>query len=99
MLAIGRGLMATAKFLCIDEPSLGLSPMLTTEVFRKIEEINKNNITILMVEQNLKKAARMAEYIYLIEDGRCIFEGTKEEALENQKIKAAFLGKEVRKNT
>ena len=93
MLAIGRGLMADARFLAIDEPSLGLSPILTAEVFRKIEEIKQKQITILLIEQNIKKAAHMADHIYLMEDGRIVFSGTREEALENPKTKEAFLGR------
>jgi len=93
MLAIGRGLMAGAKFVAVDEPSLGLSPILTQEVFKKIEEINLNGITILLVEQNMKETAKLARRIYLMEDGQITFGGTREEALENPKIKEAFLGK------
>jgi len=93
MLAIGRGLMAGAKFVAVDEPSLGLSPILTQEVFKKIEEINLNGITILLVEQNMKETAQLARRIYLMEDGQITFGGTREEALENPKIKEAFLGK------
>jgi len=93
MLAIGRGLMAGAKFLAIDEPSLGLSPILTAEVFRKIEEIKREKITILLIEQNIKKAAHLADHIYLMQDGHMVFSGTRQEALENPKIKEAFLGR------
>ncbi|MBW2123266.1 MAG: ABC transporter ATP-binding protein [Deltaproteobacteria bacterium] len=93
MLAIGRGLMAGAKFLAIDEPSLGLSPILTREVFRKIEEINRNNSTILLVAQNIKETAYMARRVYLMEDGRITFGGTKEEALLNSRVRQAFLGR------
>jgi len=93
MLAIGRGLMAGARFLAIDEPSLGLSPILTAEVFRKIEEIKREKITILLIEQNIKKAAHLADHIYLMQDGHMVFSGTRQEALENPKIKEAFLGR------
>jgi branched-chain amino acid transport system ATP-binding protein len=93
MLAIGRGLMSGAMFLAIDEPSIGLSPLLTIEVFKKIKEINDNNITVFLVEQNLKKAGNIADYIYLMEDGKITYGGTTEEAIENPIIKAAYLGK------
>jgi branched-chain amino acid transport system ATP-binding protein len=96
MLAIGRGLMAGATFLAIDEPSLGLSPILTKEVFKKIEQINGNKITILLVEQNVKKTAHMADHIYLLQDGRITFTGTQQEALENPTIKDVFLGQRKR---
>lgn len=93
MLAIGRGLMAGAKFLAIDEPSLGLSPILTSEVLKKIEQINRNGITILLVEQNVKKTLNMVTRVYLLEDGRITAEGEKEEVLRDPKVKAAYLGK------
>jgi len=92
MLAIGRGLMSSAKFLAIDEPSLGLAPNLRVEVFNKINEINKNGITILLVEQTITEAAKYIDKVYLLEDGSITFEGTTEDALSNNHIKKAFLG-------
>jgi len=92
MLAIGRGLKSSAKFLAIDEPSLGLAPYLKIEVFEKITEINKTGITILMVEQDVTDAAEYAERIYLVEDGRIVFEGNEEEIMENEYVRGAFLG-------
>jgi len=92
MLAIGRGLMSNAKFLAIDEPSLGLAPHLRTDVFRKIGEINESGISILLVEQNVVEILELADRIYLMEDGRIVFEGGKEEALSNKQVKEVFLG-------
>lgn len=92
MLAIGRGLMSNAKFLAIDEPSLGLAPFLRTEVFEKISEVNKNGITVLLVEQNVSEASGIARRIYLIEDGKIALEGNSDEIMSNEHVKEAFLG-------
>jgi len=92
MLAIGRGLMSNARLLAVDEPSLGLAPNLREEVFKKIYEINKAGMTILMVEQNVLEASDYAETIYLVEDGRIVFEGNKDQALHQEHVKEVFLG-------
>ncbi len=97
MLALGRGLMSSPSFLAIDEPSFGLSPMLRTEVFRIISEINKNHITILLVEQSVAETLETGgtlsfDKIYLIENGQIIFEGSREDLVRNDHIKAVFLG-------
>jgi branched-chain amino acid transport system ATP-binding protein len=92
MLAIGRGLMSNAKFLAIDEPSFGLAPDLTKDVFRKISEIKESGVSILLVEQNVIQASGIADRIYLMEDGRIVFEGGKEEVLSNKHVKEVFLG-------
>ena len=92
MLAIGRGLMSDAKFLAIDEPSFGLAPNLRTDVFEKIGEINQSGISILLVEQSVAQASEIANRIYLMEDGRIVFEGGKEEVLSNEHVKEVFLG-------
>lgn len=92
MLAIARGLMSNAQFLAIDEPSLGLAPILRIEVFNKIEEIHKKGISILLVEQNIPQLAELADRIYFIEEGEIVFSGNKEEAMNNQDLKEAFLG-------
>lgn len=92
MLAIGRGLMSSAKFLALDEPSLGLAPNVCVEVFKTISEINKTGISILLVEQNIAQASELADRIYLIEDGRIVFGGGKEEALHNEHVRGVFLG-------
>jgi len=92
MLAIGRGLMSNAKFLAVDEPSFGLAPNLRIDVFNKIKEIKESGISVLLVEQNVVEASKLADRIYLIEDGRIVFEGGKEEALSNEHVKEVFLG-------
>ena len=92
MLAIGRGLMSCAKLLAVDEPSRGLAPNLRIEVFEKIKEINKKGIDILMVEQDITEASEYTDRIYLVEDGRIVFEGTIEDVFQNPHIKEVFLG-------
>ena len=76
----------------MDEPSLGLAPNLRTEVFKKINEIRRTGVSILLVEQSTNEVAEIADYMYLMEDGRIVFEGTKEDALNNEKFKQVFLG-------
>jgi branched-chain amino acid transport system ATP-binding protein len=92
MLAIGRGLMSAAKFLAIDEPSFGLAPNLRTDVFNKIREVKESGISVILVEQNVTQASELADRIYLMEDGRIVFEGNKGEVLSNEHIKEVFLG-------
>ncbi len=92
MLAIGRGLMSQAKFLAIDEPSLGLAPIVRHDVFRTIKEINDGGISILLVEQSVARIAEMADRTYLLEDGRIVFEGNKDDALKDEHVKEVFLG-------
>ena len=92
MLAIGRGLMSDAKFLAIDEPSFGLAPFLRRDVFKTISEINQRGISILLVEQSVTEASELAHRIYLMEDGRIVLEGGKEEILGNEHVKEVFLG-------
>lgn len=92
MLAIGRGLMSNAEFLAVDEPSLGLAPALEAEVFSRISDINKSGITVLMVEQDVTKALEYADRVYLVEHGRIVFEGSREEVLSDEHVRAAYLG-------
>lgn len=92
MLAIGRGIMSNPQFLAVDEPSLGLAPNLRTEVFRKINEIRNNGLSVLLVEQSTEEVAEMADYLYLMEDGKIVFEGDREEAMDSEEIKKVFLG-------
>lgn len=92
MLAIGRGLMSSAKLLALDEPSFGLAPNLRAGMFQTISEINKSGITILLVEQAVAQASELADRMYIMEDGRIVFEGSKEEALSDKRIKEVFLG-------
>ena len=92
MLAIARGLMSNADFLAIDEPSLGLQPNLRTEVARIIKEINNQAKTILVVEQNIPQITDLADKLYVLEEGRITFEGSKDDALSNDDLKEIFLG-------
>ncbi len=92
MLAIARGLMSNAEFLAIDEPSLGLQPNLRDEVARIIKEVNRQGITVLVVEQNIPQITELAHRIYVLEEGSISFEGSKEEALGNENLKEIFLG-------
>jgi branched-chain amino acid transport system ATP-binding protein len=92
MLAVARGLMSNADFLCIDEPSLGLQPSLRLEVFSTIKEINKQGKTVFLVEQNIPQITELADRIYVMEEGRISFEGSKDEALSNEHLKEIFLG-------
>ena len=92
MVAIGRGLMSSAKFLAIDEPSFGLAPIVRAEVFKTIVEISKSGIHILLVEQSAIEVSGLADRIYLMEDGRIVLEGTEEEVMSNEHVKKTFLG-------
>jgi branched-chain amino acid transport system ATP-binding protein len=92
MLAVGRALMARPKLLMLDEPSMGLSPLLVTELFRVIKEINSQGISILLVEQNPKKALEASHRGYLIENGGILHEGMAEKLLETEYLKRAYLG-------
>jgi len=93
MLAMGRGLMADPKLLLLDEPSMGLAPMLVEEIFRIIEDINAQGTSILLVEQNAAMALSIADRAYVLETGTNAFEGPAAEVLENPQVKAAYLGK------
>jgi branched-chain amino acid transport system ATP-binding protein len=92
MLAVARGLMSNAELLCVDEPSLGLQPSLRFEIFSIIKEINKQGKTVLLVEQNIPQITELADRIYVIEEGRISFEGSKDEALSDEHLKEIFLG-------
>ena len=92
MLAIGRALMSRPKLLLLDEPSLGLSPLLVEEMYRIIEEINRDGTAILLVEQNVGSALEVANRGYVLETGRVVFSGTKEELQGNENVKRAYLG-------
>jgi len=92
MLAIGRALMAEPKLLILDEPSIGLSPLLTNQVFDIISEIKKNGVTILLVEQNVNQALQLANRGYVIENGEVVMSGTAQELLNDEMLKASYLG-------
>ena len=92
MLAIARGLMANPKVLLLDEPSLGLSPLLVKNIFDIITGINKQGVTILLVEQNVYQSLRIAHRAYVMETGRVVLTGGGQELLDNEHVKKAFLG-------
>jgi branched-chain amino acid transport system ATP-binding protein len=92
MVAIGRGLMARPRLLMLDEPSLGLAPLLVAELFACIRRINADNVTILLVEQNVHQALDIAHRAYVLENGRTVRSGTAAELLADDTIQAAYLG-------
>ena len=92
MLAISRALLSKPKLLLLDEPSLGLAPMIVAEIFRTIKRINRANTTVLLVEQNVKQAMKVAHFAYVLETGRIVLKGESQDLLEEPKIKEAFLG-------
>jgi len=92
MLAIGRGLMGNPKVMLLDEPSLGLSPLLVKNIFGIIKEINRQGTTILLVEQNVYQSLHITHRAYVLETGRVVLSGTGAELLENAHVKKAFLG-------
>ncbi|MEA5091656.1 High-affinity branched-chain amino acid transport ATP-binding protein LivF [bioreactor metagenome] len=93
MLAVGRALMCRPKLMMMDEPSLGLAPLIIKDIFRIIREINKQGMTILLIEQNANMALKIADKAYVLETGNITMQGTGSELLENPEIAAAYLGK------
>jgi branched-chain amino acid transport system ATP-binding protein len=92
MLAVGRGLMSEPDLLLVDEPSLGLAPMLVLSVFKALQELKQKGVTILLVEQNVNTSLHIAERGYILEQGRIVLEGKSAALLENQHVKEAYLG-------
>ena len=92
MLATGRALMTNPKILLMDEPSMGLSPLLVSEIFSIIEELHKDGITILLVEQNAKMALSVADRAYVLENGKISMSGDAKELLNDSRVKKAYLG-------
>lgn len=92
MLAIGRGLMANPRLLLLDEPSMGLSPILTEEIFAIIRDINEKGTTILLVEQNAYMALQVAHRAYVLETGRVVMEGDSQTLRNDPRVRAAYLG-------
>ena len=92
MLAMGRALMAKPSILLLDEPSMGLSPLLVSEIFHIIREINDKGTTILLVEQNAKRALAIADRAYVLETGNITLEGTGEELANDERVQKAYLG-------
>lgn len=94
MLAVGRALMARPKLLMLDEPSLGLAPMLVQAIFETIKEINEGGVTILLVEQNARAALRLADKGYVLETGSIVLSGTAQELMRDERVRKAYLGEE-----
>lgn len=92
MLAIGRALMSKPKILLMDEPSMGLAPILVDDIFKIIEEINKDGMTVLLVEQNAQRALSIADRAYVLETGKVVMQGNAKELLSNKDVKSAYLG-------
>lgn len=92
MCAIGRGLMGRPKVLLLDEPSLGRAPIIVQDVFRVIREVNESGVTVFVVEQNVRQALRVASRAYVLETGQVVLQGSGQEMLENEHVKAAYLG-------
>ena len=92
MLAVGRALMSQPDLIMLDEPSLGLAPLLVKEIFSIIERIHETGMTVLLVEQNAFAALNVADYAYILEVGRIALEGTGKELLANPQVRAAYLG-------
>lgn len=92
MLAMGRALMSRPKLLMLDEPSMGLSPLLVDEVFAIIKDLNKEGTTVLLVEQNAGKSLAISDRAYVLENGKIVLSGTGEELLQSEEVKKAYLG-------
>ena len=92
MLAIGRGLMSPPRLLLLDEPSMGLAPLLVREIFEIIKQINATGVTILLVEQNAHMALSVADTAYVMETGRIVLSGPAQDVAANNEVRAAYLG-------
>ncbi len=92
MLAVARALMTRGRLMLLDEPSMGLAPVLVREIFQIVREINSTGTTILLVEQNARQALRLAHRGYVLESGLLTIAGTAEELMDDPKVKAAYLG-------
>ena len=95
MLAVARSLMSRPKIMMLDEPSLGLAPIIVQNIFDIIKEINRQGVTILLIEQNANMALRIADKAYVLETGEITMEGSGQELLANEKVREAYLGKSV----
>jgi branched-chain amino acid transport system ATP-binding protein len=92
MLAIARGLMLRPRLLMLDEPSLGLAPIMAENTFEKIDEIHREGISILLVEQNVMRALTLVQRGYILSNGQIVLQGTATDLLENEQVKDAYLG-------
>ena len=97
MLAVGRALMSRPKLMMLDEPSLGLAPLVVQDIFSIIREINRQGVTVLLIEQNANMALKIADYAYVLKTGEITQQGTGRELLADEGIKEAFLGKRTEK--
>jgi branched-chain amino acid transport system ATP-binding protein len=95
MLAISRALLARPKLLLLDEPSLGLAPLVVADIFRTIKQINQEDTTVLLVEQNVKQAMKVSHFAYVLETGKIVLQGPSRDLLQEPKIKEAFLGQKA----
>ena len=95
MLAIGRALMARPKLLLLDEPSMGLAPLVVNEIFETIKEISADGTTVLLVEQNVRQALKIADYAYVLETGKMVLSGSADEVRHNPRVMEAYLGGRV----
>ena len=93
MLAIARGMMSNPQVLLLDEPSLGLAPLVVSDVIKTIDAINQNGVTILLVEQNAKKALKIAHHACVMEQGKIVKYGTGDEIAKSESVISAYLGK------
>ena len=92
MLAMGRALMSHPKMIVMDEPSMGLSPIYVNEIFQIIKDVSADGVTVLLVEQNAKKALSIADRAYVLETGKIILEGDAKELMNDESVKKAYLG-------
>lgn len=92
MLAVARGLMSRPKIILLDEPSMGLAPLIVNQIYDLIKQIRDSGITVLLVEQNAKKALTICDYAYVLENGRIKLEGTGQELLNSDDVRKAYLG-------
>ena len=97
MLAVGRALMSRPKLMMMDEPSLGLAPLVVQDIFSIIKEVNKSGVTILLIEQNANMALKTADLAYVLETGKIVLSGSGKDLLENESVKEAYLGKKKNK--
>ena len=95
MLAIGRALMGKPRLLLLDEPSMGLAPMIVDQIFRIIRQINETGVTVVLVEQNAAQALHLASRGYVLETGTIVLEGTGRDLLADDRVRAAYLGEEL----
>ena len=92
MLAVGRALMTRPKLLMMDEPSLGLAPLIVKDIFDIIKKINENGVTVLLIEQNAKASLEISDYAYVLETGKIFMEGSGKDLLNDEEVKKAYLG-------